>query len=231
MIIKGLQKLTLLDFPGKVACTVFTGWCNFRCPFCQNSELVISPALNPTIPEGQVFDFLRKRRGMLDGVAITGGEPLVQEDLIPFIEKCRELGYLVKLDTNGYLSDRLAEILYHGIVDYIAMDIKAAPENYAKLTGVPELNVKQILESVELIRRSGVPHEFRTTVVGDMHTAEDFEKIGDWLEGEERYFLQKFVDSGAIIEGGHRAASDETMHEYLAIVQKKIPAAELRGMD
>ncbi|MBR4635862.1 MAG: anaerobic ribonucleoside-triphosphate reductase activating protein [Clostridia bacterium] len=231
MIIKGLQKLTLLDYPGKVACTVFTGWCNFRCPFCQNSELVISPALNRTIPDREIFDYLNKRSGMLDGICITGGEPLVQEDLIQFIEKCKQLGYLVKLDTNGYLSDKLAEILYLGIVDYVAMDIKAAPENYPRLTGVADLDIKPILESVNLLKECGLPHEFRTTVVGDMHTADDFVKIADWLEGEEKYFLQKFVDSGAIIEGGHKAPSDDTMREYLEIVQKKIPGAELRGVE
>ncbi len=230
MDIKGFQKLTLLDYPGKVACTVFTGGCNFRCPFCQNSDLVISPRLTPTIPDEEIRAFLQKRSGFLDGICISGGEPLLQEDLTDFIAYCRSLGLLVKLDTNGFLAERLRTIVENKLVDCIAMDIKASPENYGRLVGIKNFDVSPILESVELIRSGGVAHEFRTTVVGDMHTEEDFERIGRWLAGEERYFLQKFVDSGALIEGGHSPASDDEMRRYLAIVQKNIPNAMLRGM-
>ena len=230
MDIKGFQKLTLLDYPGKVACTVFTGGCNFRCPFCQNSDLVVSPRLTPTVPDEEILAFLKKRSGLLDGICITGGEPLLQDDLEGFITECRSLGLLVKLDTNGFLTDRLRRILEKKLVNYIAMDIKASPENYGRLVGIRNFDVSPVLESVELIRSSGAEHEFRTTVVGDMHTDEDFERIGNWLAGEERYFLQKFVDSGALIEGGHSPASDDEMRNYLAIVQKNIPNAALRGM-
>lgn len=231
MEIKGLQKLTLLDYPGKVACTVFTGGCNFRCPFCQNSELVISPRLNPTVDESEVFSLLEKRRGMIDGICISGGEPLLQADLTDFIAKCRELGFLVKLDTNGFLVDKLRPIVDNKLVDYIAMDIKAAPENYGKLVGIRDFDASPILESVELIKHSGIEHEFRTTVVGDMHSARDFEIIGEWLANEPHYFLQKFVDSGALIEDGHSPADDDTMREYLMMVQRNIPEARLRGVD
>ena len=231
MEIKGLQKLTLLDYPGKVACTVFTGGCNFRCPFCQNSDLVISPKLNPSIVEDEVLHLIEKRRGMMDGICISGGEPLMQEDLVEFIGKCRSLGALVKLDTNGYLVEKLRGIIENKLVDYIAMDVKAAPENYGKLVGIKDFDVSPILKSVELIKQSGIEHEFRTTVVGDMHTERDFQLIGEWLAGEQHYYLQKFVDSGALIEDGHSPADDDTMHEYLRIVQKNIPEARLRGVD
>ncbi len=230
MDIKGFQKLTLLDYPGKVACTVFTGGCNFRCPFCQNSDLVISPRLNPSIEESEVLSVLERRRGMLDGICISGGEPLLQGDLTEFIDKCRSLGLLVKLDTNGFLFDKLRPILENRLIDYIAMDIKAAPENYGRLIGIKDFDASPILQSVELIRTSGIEHEFRTTVVGDMHTPRDFELIGEWLAGEPHYFLQKFVDSGALIKDGHSPADDETMREYLRIVQKRIPEARLRGV-
>ena len=230
MDIKGIQKLTLLDFPGKVGCTVFTGGCNFRCPFCQNSDLVISPRLTPTIPVSDIFDFLKKRRGLIDGVCITGGEPLLQSDLVDFISECKALGYLVKLDMNGSLPDKLAAVISDGNVDYIAMDIKTSPERYGVLTGIRDFDVSPILESVDMIRGSGVGHEFRTTVVGTLHRAEDFESIGKWLAGEERYFLQKFVDSGALICDGLSPADDDTMRDYLRIVQKYIPTAELRGL-
>lgn len=230
MEIKGIQKLTLLDYPGKVACTVFTAGCNFRCPFCQNSDLVISPRLTPTMPTEDILSFLKKRARMLDGICFTGGEPLLQSDLADFIRRCRDLGLLVKLDTNGNLPGKLRALLEEGLLDYIAMDVKTSPERYGVLAGISEFDVSPVLESVELIKSSGVDHEFRTTVVGDLHTAEDFERIGQWLAGEEKYFLQKFVDSGALIEDGHCPASDGEMRDYLAIVQKYIPNAQLRGL-
>ena len=231
MDIKGLQKLTLLDYPGKVACTLFTGGCNFRCPFCQNSDLVISPKLTPTIDDDEILSFLQKRRGVLDGICITGGEPLLQEDLPGFIEKCKALGYLVKLDTNGFLTERLRPLIEGCAVDYVAMDIKTSPERYGVLAGIKNFDVSPILESVELIRNGKVDHEFRTTVVGGLHRAEDFVRIGQWLAGEKKYFLQKFVDSGALIDGRLSPADDETMREYLRIVLEYIPEAQLRGMD
>lgn len=230
MEIKGIQKVTLLDYPGKVACTVFTGGCNFRCPFCQNSDLVISPALTPTISTEEIFDFLRKRRGLLDAVCISGGEPLLQADIADFILACREMGYLVKLDTNGAFPERLDDLITAKLLDYIAMDIKTAPERYSILTGIQNIDIGPVIESVDIIRSSGIEHEFRTTVVNELHSASDFERIGQWLRGEAHYFLQLFVDSGALIGTGLTPADEETMREYLSIVQKYIPNAKLRGM-
>lgn len=230
MEIKGIQKVTLLDYPGKVACTVFTGGCNFRCPFCQNSDLVISPALTPTIAGEEIFGFLRKRRGLLDAICISGGEPLLQPDITEFIMRCREMGYLVKLDTNGSFPDLLQRLIDAKLLNYIAMDIKTAPERYSVLTGVRNIDIGPVLASVDIIRNSGVEHEFRTTVVNELHSPADFERIGQWLKGEERYFLQLFVDSGALIGTGFSPASEGKMREYLSIVQKYIPTAKLRGI-
>lgn len=228
MIIKGIQKVTLLDFPGRVACTVFTGGCNFRCPFCQNSELVIGSASIPSISVEDVFDLLKKRRGLLDGICISGGEPLLQSDIESFIDECHNLGYLVKLDTNGYEYERLAALISNGKLDYVAMDIKSSPERYGVLAGMPDFNIEPILKSVELLKACGIEHEFRTTVVHELHSADDFEYIGRWLKGEKHYFLQKFVDSGEILQPNLSAPSDETMNEYLRIVQRYIPDAEKR---
>ena len=164
MEIKGIQKVTLLDYPGKVACTVFTGGCNFRCPFCQNSDLVISPALTPTIAGEEIFGFLRKRRGLLDAICISGGEPLLQPDIAEFIMRCREMGYLVKLDTNGSFPDLLQRLIDAKLLNYIAMDIKTAPERYSVLTGVRNIDIGPVLASVDIIRNSGVEHEFRTPI-------------------------------------------------------------------
>lgn len=231
MEIKGLQKVTLLDYPGKVACTVFTGGCNFRCPFCQNSELIPFGGVADGIPEEEIFSYLKKRKHLLDGICISGGEPLLQSGLTEFIQRCRELGYLVKLDTNGYEYGRLKRLIDDGLLDYVAMDIKSSPSRYAEVSGVPGLSMDSILQSVELLRSGAVEHEFRTTVVNELHSLEDFIKIGQWLCGEEKYFLQKFVDSDMVLNRELTASSDENMAQYLAAVQRHIPNAELRGSD
>lgn len=230
MVIKGIQKLTLLDYPGKTACTIFTGGCDFRCPFCHNSELVLAPNDVESISEDEVRTFLKKRRSLLDGVCITGGEPTLQKGLMEFIEELKDLGYAVKLDTNGYEPEKLKRIIDSGMVDYIAMDIKSSPKNYTLVSGIENLDFSKIERSVELIRTSGIEHEFRTTVVKQLHSRQDFGEIGRWLKGEKRYFLQQFVDSGAVLCDGMSAASPEEMHEYLLTVQEFIPTAELRGM-
>lgn len=230
MIIKGLQKLTLLDYPGKTACTIFTGGCNFRCPFCHNAELVLAPGSVESISESDLFSFLKKRASLLDGVCITGGEPTLQSGLIEFIEKLKGFGYAVKLDTNGYEPDKLKQVIDNGMVDYIAMDIKSSPKNYALVSGIENLDFSKIECSVELIRTCGIDHEFRTTVVKQLHSRQDFVEIGRWLKGEKRYFLQQFVDSDAVLCNGMSAPSPEEMHEYLLAVQEFIPTAELRGI-
>lgn len=204
MKIHGFQKTTLLDYPGHIAATVFTGGCNFRCPFCQNGSLVLLPESQPLIPVGDVLVHLRKRRGILEGVCITGGEPTLERDLREFILQCRELGYLVKLDTNGYRPEVLGQLLKEGILDYVAMDIKASPSNYGRATGCPGCDVGRIKESIRLLRTGGIPYEFRTTVVKGIHTVEEFEEIGRWLAGSPAYYLQAYRDSGDILGTEYR---------------------------
>lgn len=228
MNVQGYQKLTLLDFPEKVACTVFTGGCNLRCPFCHNASLVLSPREGDNL-EDEVLSYLARRQGILEGVCITGGEPLLQPTLSDFIAKVKTMGYSVKLDTNGSDPTALAALLAQGNIDYIAMDIKSSPRGYEKATGV-KMDFDRFARSVELIRSSGIPYEFRTTVVKGIHTEEDFYEIATWLSGEEKYFLQGFVDSGNLIGKGFAAFSHEEMTRFLDIVRKNIPRAEIRGL-
>lgn len=230
MKIQGLQKLTLLDFPERTACTVFTAGCNFRCPFCHNASLVVDIPEKAEMTEEAFWQFLRKRQGILDGVCISGGEPLLQPDIESFIRKIRELGFAVKLDTNGSAPDRLIRLAEQGLLDYVAMDIKNSPETYAFTAGVDTLDLAKIQQSVSYLKEGHVPYEFRTTVVKNYHTHEDFESIGPWLQGAEKYFLQKFVDSGDLIGRKMRGCTEEEMWEFLTIVQKDIPNVALRGM-
>lgn len=227
MNIQGFEKLTLLDFPGKVACTVFTGGCNLRCPFCHNASLVVAPTAQQSL-EGEVMAYLQKRRGLLDGVCVTGGEPLLQPDLPRFLSAVRALGYRVKLDTNGTHPAALKALLLAGLVDYVAMDVKASPENYDRAAGT-HVELAAIRESIALIRSSGVAHEFRTTVVRGIHTQADFEAIGQWLRGEGRYFLQPFRDSHALLGTGCTGFSHDELALFLRTVRSYIPAAALRG--
>jgi len=221
--------MTLLDYPGKVACTVFCGGCNLRCPFCHNASLVNEPRENPNA-EDELFSYLEKRKGILDGVCVTGGEPLLQSDLVPFLSRVRKMGFSIKLDTNGSLPRALRDVLSTGFVDYVAMDLKSAPSSYAAATGVPTA-FSPFAESVQVLRESGVSYEFRTTVVKGIHKKEDLEKIGQMLFPEERYFLQGFVDSGNILGMGVEAFSKEEMKEMLSLVRQYHPRAELRGQD
>ena len=230
MRIQGLQKLTLLDFPERVACTVFFAGCNFRCPFCHNASLVVDIPPEGDVTEEEFFSFLKKRQGILDGVCVTGGEPLLQPDIEEFIRGIKKLGYAVKLDTNGSFPDKLKSLVQNGLVDYVAMDIKNCPELYAITTGVEKLNVDSIKESVAYLKEGHVPYEFRTTVVKNYHTMESFEKIGQWLQGSEKYFLQNFVDSGDLIVKETKGCNEEEMKEFLQIMQKYVPKTELRGI-
>ena len=230
MILGGLQKLTLLDFPGTVACTVFTVGCNLRCPFCHNPALVFNPPDEYRISEDEFFAFLRKRQGILDGVAITGGEPLLHSDIGEFIAKIKALGFKVKLDTNGTFPERLEKILSEGNVDYVAMDIKNTFDKYAETVGIKNFDVELIKRSIKVIRDSGVAHEFRTTVVSPLHKAEDFEKIAEQVEGTENYFLQNFVDSGDLLNGeGLSELPREELEKALEGAKKIIPQAKIRG--
>jgi pyruvate formate lyase activating enzyme len=201
MLLGGFQKLTLIDFPGHIAATVFTVGCNFRCPFCHNPELVHTThnMEHGTVLEREFFDFLESRRGKLEGVCITGGEPTLQPDIIEFIRKIKNLGYKVKLDSNGTRPDVLRQLFQERLLDFVAMDIKSAPEKYERTTN-SKVDLERIRLSVELIRNSGVDYEFRTTVVPGLHEEADFEKIGAWLEGAKRYALQAFEDKGKIFD-------------------------------
>ncbi len=230
MIIQGLQKLTLLDYPGKVACTVFTAGCNLRCPFCHNAGLVTHIDRENALGEDALFAFLKKRKGILDGVCITGGEPLLQNGMSDFIRKIRELGYAVKLDTNGCFPEKLAELIDEGLLDYVAMDIKNSPEKYGETVGIEEFDTSDVFKSVEILKAGRVPYEFRTTVVSGIHTAKDIENIGKWLCGAQKYFIQEFIDSGDVICDGLSAVSREEMAKMLDTARKFIPSAELRGV-
>lgn len=226
----GLQKLTLLDFPGRVACTVFSAGCNFRCPFCHNASLV-----NVQIPlpysTDEIRSFLKKRQGVLDGVCFTGGEPLLGDGVIELARAAKELGYQVKVDTNGSFPERLQKILDEKIADYVAMDIKSSPERYEVVCGNVNM-LEAVRRSVELLKNSAVPFEFRTTVTGNLHKVEDFAAIGQWIAPVERYFLQGYVDSGDILQqsdAGTFAVSNEMLQACLAEVQKFVPKAAIRG--
>lgn len=231
MVIHGLQKLTLLDYPGHTACTVFTARCNWRCPFCHNASLVLRPDSQPIIPEPTFFAFLEKRRGLLDGVAVTGGEPTLNRDLPEFLAKVKDMGFETKLDTNGTNPKMLREILDRGLADYVAMDIKAGRDNYPSVTGTIRPSLAAVEESAELLKGSAIAHEFRTTVVKELHSDEDFEDIAAWLSGEERYFLQAFKDSGDLLTPNCSGCSTEEMTHFLQIVQKTVPGAAIRGAD
>ena len=228
MVLKGLQKLTLLDFPGKMAATVFTGGCNFRCPFCHNGSLVIPERFGETLPEDEFFAFLNKRRGILEGVCISGGEPTLCPDLPDFIKKIRSLGFLVKLDTNGSRPEVLEKLIGEELLDYVAMDIKSSKEGYSKAIGVEYFDTAEIEKSVEILKKCKVDFEFRTTVVKELHNAEDFDGIGKWLSGDEKFFLQTFEDSGDLIGTGYTAYGEEEMKSFLEILKGYVPNAALR---
>lgn len=229
MLIKGLQKTTLLDYPSKVAATVFTGGCNFRCPFCHNASLVTRIEPQNEIPEEEVLSFLKKRRGILDGICITGGEPLLQKDIADFCKKVKELGLLIKLDTNGSRPNELRTLVSEGLIDYIAMDIKNSKSLYARTCGITEFPAG-VEESVSLIMSGSIPYEFRTTVVRELHTKDSISELCQWIAGAERYYLQSFKDSGDLIEDGFSDLCAGEMEELLAIAKAYVPTAELRGI-
>jgi pyruvate formate lyase activating enzyme len=229
LLIKGFQKLTLLDFPGKTACTVFTGGCNFRCSFCHNAGLVTKMDAE-IIPESEVFEHLKKRQGILDGIAITGGEPLLQGDIEEFLRKVRESGFAIKLDTNGSFPEKLESIIENGLCDYVAMDIKNSKEKYPETVGINNFDISNIEKSVKILKRGKMPFEFRTTVTKNFHTIIDIENIGEWIMGAEKYYLQNFVDSGNLIDSTVEGVSKEEMKEMLEAVKKYVPTAEIRGL-
>lgn len=230
MLFGGIQKLTLLDYPDKTACTLFTVGCNFRCPFCHNATLIASVGNKQTMDSTEVLAFLKRRQGLLDGVCISGGEPLLHPRLGDFIRQVKELGFLVKLDTNGSLPDRLIKLVRSGTIDYVAMDIKNTPQKYAFTIGAPRYDLASVVESVAFLLTGTLPYEFRTTVVRELHTVDDLRTIAQWLAGTDKYCLQAFVDSGDVLESGLSGYSPPEMQSLLHTVKTIIPNAELRGI-
>lgn len=230
MNFNGFQKLTLLDYPGKVACTLFTPGCNFRCPFCHNASLVTHIENTQTYSEEEILDFLEKRQGLLEGVCITGGEPLLQQDIGEFIGKVKNLGYSVKLDTNGSFPEKLIELADSGLIDYVAMDIKNSKEKYALTADVNNFELGKIEKSVEFLLNGKTEYEFRTTVVKELHTIEDIESIARWIKGADKYFLQNFVDSGDLIAQGMSAVTPEILHKMREVAAQYTGVVEIRGI-
>ena len=231
MLVSGLQKLTLLDYPGKVACTVFTGGCNFRCPFCHNSALVLPDRLAHDSSAEQVLAFLRKRVGVLDGVAVTGGEPLLHPDIADFLKEIKAMGFLVKLDTNGSFPDRLIDIVEAGLADRVAMDIKNAPALYAKTVGLGRFDLAGVTKSKDFLLTGAVDYEFRTTVVRGLHTKESLLEAARWIKGAGEYYLQQYKDSGAILDADGLGAFDaDEMHRLAGAVREIIPTVQVRGV-
>lgn len=232
MKVTGIQKLTLLDYPGVVACTVFTAGCNFRCPFCHNAMLVLPEQIDDEcLIDDEVFGFLKKRRGVLDGVAVTGGEPLLHADMPEFLARVKELGYKIKLDTNGSNPELLSEIVKNKLVDRVAMDIKNAPEEYARTIGLKSFDIAPVERSKEMLLRGDIDYEFRTTVVKGIHTKESLIGAAKWIEGAKEYYLQQFKDSGnLILPDGLSAYDEKQMHALADAVRDYVPTVEVRGV-
>ena len=253
MNIQGLQKLTLLDYPDHMACTIFTGGCNFRCPFCHNGDLVLHPTTghgaattttsvpdtsamqNPwhhsAISRDTLFSFLEKRQGILDGVCITGGEPLLQPDLEELIRQIRDLGYLVKLDTNGSFPQKLSHLLEQELIDYVAMDIKNCKERYRETAGLPaSYDLSPIEDSVKLLMGGDVPYEFRTTIVREYHRPQDVVSMAQWIAGARQYYLQGFVESENVIKRGLHGLNTVEMDALVPLISPYVPSVQLRGL-
>lgn len=231
MLISGLQKLTLLDYPGRVACTVFTGGCNFRCPFCHNASLVLPEQMVQDTNEEEVLSFLKKRVGVLDGVAVTGGEPLLHKDIGGFLSKVKALGYEIKLDTNGSFPELLMELVKDGLVDRVAMDVKNSPELYAYTVGLEKLDMAPIERSKEFLLSGTVDYEFRTTVVKGLHTRESLRGAAEWIKGAKEYYLQQFKDSGNVLNiAGLGAFNEKEMHALADGLRDLVPSVQVRGV-
>lgn len=230
MQIHGFNKTTLLDYPGIVAATVFTGSCNFRCPFCQNADLVLNPSSQPLISEEEILEHLSKRKGITKGVCITGGEPTLQEDLPDFASRLQKVGLLVKLDTNGYRPDVLKELIDKKLINYVAMDIKAPLCDYSRVAGV-KVDTQKIRESVSLLINSEIPHEFRTTVVRELHDEESFLGISELIKGAKNYYLQGYVDSDRVICRGYTSYPYSELEAFLPIFEGKVSRVSIRGVD
>lgn len=234
MIIAGLQKMTLLDFPGRVACTVFLQGCNFRCPFCHNSDLL--GAASETLTPSELLAFLEKRRGLLDGVCLTGGEPTLQPDLPELVRQIKALGFAVKLDTNGTRPAMLRQLLNEHLLDYVAMDVKNSPRQYGETVGLKNPALDSIEESLTLLLGGDTDYELRTTVVAELHSKTSFKEMGEWLHHlsphkPRRFFLQCYVDRDSVLCGGLTAPSKEDLEVYRDILAPYVSEISLRGVD
>ncbi len=234
MHINGLNKTTLLDYPGHLAATIFIGGCNMRCPFCHNASLVTKVSSQPRIPTDQVLAFLDKRKNILEGVCITGGEPTLYSDLPDFIKKIKSLGYKVKLDSNGTNPVMLKYLCQKSLIDYIAMDIKNSKEKYPLSVGIKDFDTSPVEESVDFLlslpNNSSITYEFRTTIVKQHHNDKDFISIGKWIEGARAYYLQAFVDSGDLISPGLSGHEKETMERFIHLLSPYVENSSIRGL-
>ena len=229
MDIQGLQKLTLLDWPGRVACTIFLGGCDFRCPFCHNRDLVTGP-LPAAMDSGELLAFLAKRKGLLDGVCVTGGEPLLRPGLEGLLEEIKALGFPIKLDTNGSHPEALRAVVATGLVDYVAMDIKNSPAKYAATVGLPGFDLTPVRQSAALLLEGTVDYEFRTTAVAELHDDDSFREIAQWIAGAKRYYIQCFIDRDSVLRTGLHAPDKAQLERWADIVRPLIPSVELRGV-
>ena len=230
MILGGLQKLTLLDYPENVAATIFTYGCNFRCPFCHNASLVTS-CVNDEVKISDFYNFLDSRANKLDGICITGGEPLINPEIFDFISGVKQKGFKVKLDTNGSFPNRLDYLIENKMVDYVAMDIKNSKEKYSRTCGLETVDITPVEKSVDILMKGTVSYEFRTTLVKELHTIEDIEKISIWLKGAKAYYLQHFVDSGNLIKPGFTAVSKEETERFADVAKQYIDCVGIRGIE
>lgn len=228
MKIAGYEKMSLVDYDGKVACTVFTSGCNFRCGFCHNSALVVPVNAFPQVESEEFFSYLEKRRGILDGVCVSGGEPTLASDLPLFCQKIKDLGYSIKLDTNGTNPDMVKKLANDKLCDYFAMDIKSSLSNYPLITK-SNVDITKISETVDFFLSGQVDYEFRTTIFNEFHTREEMEQIGKWIKGAKKYFLQKFVSGENCIEQGFTTIDEQTAKEFVEILKPYIPNTKLRG--
>ena len=234
MQIHGLQKMTLLDYPGRVACTVFLAGCNYACPFCHNSQLLTGEA-EAVMQEEELLSFLQKRQGILDGVCITGGEPTLNPGLKPMLQRIKALGYAIKLDTNGSRPDVLRQLVEEGLVDYVAMDVKNGPEQYAATVGVPGVKLERVEQSLRFLIGGGVPYELRTTLVQQLHDEASILAMGRWLASlvpekqPEVLYLQSFVDRDTVAFAGLCAPEEETVHHLSHILQSYVHQVRIRG--
>lgn len=230
MKIIGFDKLTLVDYPEKIACILFTGGCNMRCPYCHNGELVLHPEMFPPFSDDEIFSYLDKRKGILDAVVISGGEPTLQKGLEEYVRKIKEYGLLVKLDTNGTRPDVIKDLVEKGLLDYIAMDVKNSLDSYGETCGIPSFNTSAIEESIAFLKEGRVDYEFRTTVTRETHGEKNFISLASLLEGAKAYYIQNFVANENTIEKNLSPLSYEELQSYIRILRKTIENVQIRNI-